>query len=188
MIYVHILQHKLLYRILHLLTCVNNTACNVGMCCGIALTGKINCCSFGWVGEASGGTPSERNVSSVIWDANKATLSRINLLKKKKKASVHCKKWNMKIHKNNSGCYLTLEYLSWRGGPSWLREREGGEPQCGSTHCVLPTRPANWLRGISVAGPHTGTATSLFQPLLLPLERKWEGSYGYCHYCCWLGK
>lgn len=85
MIYVHILQHKLLYRILRLLTCVNNTACNVGMCCGIALTGKINCCSFGWVGEASGGTPSERNVSSVIWDANKATLSRINLLKKKKK-------------------------------------------------------------------------------------------------------
>lgn len=85
MIYVHILQHKLLYRILRLLTCVNNIACNVGMCCGITLTGKINCCSFGWVGEASGGTPLERNVSSVIWDANKAILSWIILQKENKK-------------------------------------------------------------------------------------------------------
>lgn len=49
-------------------------------------------------------------------------------------------------------------------------ERGGGELQCGSTHHVLPARPAHWPRGLSVAGPHTGTPTSPFQPLLLPLE------------------
>lgn len=77
--YVHTLQHKLLYRILRLLTCVNNIACCMGTYCGIMLIGKINCYNFGWAGEASCSTPSERSTSDILCAANKAVLTRIIL-------------------------------------------------------------------------------------------------------------
>lgn len=64
--YVHILQHKLLYRILCLLSGVNAIARSVGECCRISLIGNINRCSFGWVSEASDKTLLERNVSNVL--------------------------------------------------------------------------------------------------------------------------